>query len=129
VALGIILNFLIRRRFVLNKFPSQVSTAKLIDDFYNNRRSAANMCPRFAYTIGPAIRTKRSENLKNPRKLLIGTANLPRFAYRRASVPRFAYESRMPRSGNNFSCGSYIAPINSLIANPLIVYFCQSANR
>jgi hypothetical protein len=41
--------FLFRRRLVLNIFPFLVSTAKLLGDFYNNRRSAANSCPRFAY--------------------------------------------------------------------------------
>jgi hypothetical protein len=49
VALGIFFEFLIRRRFKLNKFP--VSTAKLKGDFYNNRRSATNMCSRFAYSF------------------------------------------------------------------------------
>jgi hypothetical protein len=41
--------FLLRRRLVLNIFPFLVSTAKLIGDFYNNRRSAANSYPHFAY--------------------------------------------------------------------------------
>jgi hypothetical protein len=58
--------FLIRRRLVLNTFPFPVSTAKLLGEFYNNRRTAANNYLRFAYsfvsvccanTIGAAIRT------------------------------------------------------------------------
>jgi hypothetical protein len=34
--------FLIRRCIVMNVFPFPVSTANLLGDFYNNRRSAAN---------------------------------------------------------------------------------------
>jgi hypothetical protein len=43
--------FLIRRHRVLNIFPFPVSTAKLLGDFYINRRSAANSQPRFAYSF------------------------------------------------------------------------------
>ncbi len=43
--------FLLRGCLVLNIFPFPVSTAKLIGDFYNNRRSAANGYPRFAYSF------------------------------------------------------------------------------
>jgi hypothetical protein len=49
VALGTYFDLLIRRHLVLNVFPFPVSKAKLIGEFYNNRRSAANWCPRFAY--------------------------------------------------------------------------------
>jgi hypothetical protein len=41
----------LRRRLVLNIFPFPVSTAKLIGDLYNNRRSAANGYLRFAYSF------------------------------------------------------------------------------
>jgi hypothetical protein len=43
--------FLIRSHLVLNTFPFPVSTAKLLGDFFNNRRSAANSYPRFAYSF------------------------------------------------------------------------------
>jgi hypothetical protein len=43
--------FLFRCRLVLNIFPFPVSTAKLLGDFYNNRRSAAKSYPRFAYSF------------------------------------------------------------------------------
>jgi hypothetical protein len=43
--------FLLRRCLVLNIFPFPVSTAKLIGDFYNNRQSAANGYPGFAYSF------------------------------------------------------------------------------
>jgi hypothetical protein len=58
--------FLIHHRLVLNILTFPVSTSKLLGDFYNNRQSAANNFPRFAYsliflccanTIGPAIHT------------------------------------------------------------------------
>jgi hypothetical protein len=87
----------LRRRHALNIFPFPVTTAKLICEFYNNRRSAVNQCPRFAYslcslcctnTIGAAIRSpligEAQQIKKNPRKLLIGAANSPRFAYWRS---------------------------------------------
>jgi hypothetical protein len=38
----------LRRRLALNIFPFPVTIAKLIGEFYNNRRSAANQCLRFA---------------------------------------------------------------------------------
>ncbi len=43
--------FLLCRHLVLKIFPFPVSTAKLIGDFYNNRQSAANRYPRFAYSF------------------------------------------------------------------------------
>jgi hypothetical protein len=92
VALGIILIFLLRCCLALIIFPFPVTTAKLIGEFYNNRRSVAHGCPFFAYSfmflmlrqyywrcaplIGEAQRIK-----KNPQKLLIGSANLSRFDY------------------------------------------------
>jgi hypothetical protein len=42
-------DLLICRRFVLNVFPFPVRKAKLIGEFYNNRQSVVNQCPRFAY--------------------------------------------------------------------------------
>jgi hypothetical protein len=51
VALGIILIFFFRRSFVLNIFLFLVNTAKLLGDFYNNRRSTANSCPHFPYSF------------------------------------------------------------------------------
>jgi hypothetical protein len=90
--------FFIRSHLALNIFPFPVNTAKLLGDFYNNRRSALNCFPRFAYsfvflilsqycTTGPAIRTpprgEAQQRKKKPQKLLIGTTNSPRFADRR----------------------------------------------
>jgi hypothetical protein len=43
--------FLLCRHLVLNIFPFPVRTAKLIGDSYNNRRSAANSYPHFAYSF------------------------------------------------------------------------------
>jgi hypothetical protein len=42
---------LFRRHLALNIFPFPVTIAKLIGEFYNNRRSAAHGCPRFAYSF------------------------------------------------------------------------------
>jgi hypothetical protein len=43
--------FLIRQRLALNIFLFPVTTAKLIGELFNNRRSAALRCPRFAYSL------------------------------------------------------------------------------
>ncbi len=43
--------FSFHRRLVLNIFPFLVSTAKLLDDFYNNIRRVANSFPCFAYSF------------------------------------------------------------------------------
>jgi hypothetical protein len=48
---GHYLQFLIRLRLVLNIFPFPVGTAKLKGEFCNNRRSAANIYLRFAYSF------------------------------------------------------------------------------
>ncbi len=74
-------DLLIRRRLAMNVFPFPVSKAKLIGEFYNNRRSAANRCQPFAY---PFVSLKLRQyywccdsysayrqsavNMKNPRK-------------------------------------------------------------
>jgi hypothetical protein len=88
----------LRRRLALNIFPFPVTTAKLIGEFYNNRRSTANQCPRFVYSFvfltlrqyywrcNPFSANRRSaaNSKKYPRKLLIGAVNLPSFAYWRS---------------------------------------------
>jgi hypothetical protein len=80
----------------LNIFPFPVGTAKLKGEFYNNRQSAANSYPRFAYSFvsfmlrqyyrlcdSYSANRRSAANKKNPRKLVIGAANSPRFAYMR----------------------------------------------
>ncbi len=44
-------DFLLCRCLTLDIFPFPVTTAELIGEFYNNRRSAAHGCPRFAYSF------------------------------------------------------------------------------
>jgi hypothetical protein len=81
VALGIYFHLLIRRRLVLNVFPFPVSKAKLLGEFYNNRRRAANRCPCFAYPYvffmlrqyywrydSYSANRQRAANMKNPQK-------------------------------------------------------------
>jgi hypothetical protein len=93
---GHYLDFLLRRRLTLN-ILFLVTTAKLIGEFYNNRRSAVHGCPRFAYSFvflmlrqyywrcDPFSANRRSAaNKKNLRKLLIGAANSLHFAYWRS---------------------------------------------
>jgi hypothetical protein len=72
---------LFRLCLVLNIFPFTVTTAKLTGKFYNNRQSAANLCPRFAYSFVLLIlrqyywrcvlytaNRRSAANMKNPRK-------------------------------------------------------------
>jgi hypothetical protein len=102
VALGIILIFYfllpLTLRLALNIFPFPVTTEKLIGEFYNNMRSVAHGCLRFAYSFMflmvrqyywrcdpfSANRQNTANIKKIQRKLLIGAANLPRFAYWRS---------------------------------------------
>jgi hypothetical protein len=108
---GHYLDLLLRRRLALNIFPFPVTTAELIGEFYNNRRSAAHGCPRFAYSFMflmlrqynwrcdsySAIR-RSAANMKIRKNLIIDAAKASRFAYKR----------RVQRSANNIF---YIAPI------------------
>jgi hypothetical protein len=72
---------LIRRCLVFNVFPFPVSKAKLTGEFYNNRRSVANQCPRLAYFFvflmlrqyywrcnSYSANRRSAANIKNPRK-------------------------------------------------------------
>jgi hypothetical protein len=128
VALGIILIFF-RLRLVFNIFPFPVTTAKLIGKFYNNRRSAANQCLRFAYSFvllmlrqyywhcdSYTANRRSAANMKNPPKILLlalrkrpaspkGEANPHRFAYKRRA------QCRAQRSANINSSIFYIAPL------------------
>ena len=74
-------DLLFRRRLVLTIFPFPVSTEKILGDFYNNRRSAANSFPRFAYSFvvlmlrqyywrcdSHSANRRSTANMKNPRK-------------------------------------------------------------
>ncbi len=117
---------LLHRRLALNIFPFPVTIAKLIGEFYNNRQSAAHGCPRFAYSFVFVMLRQyywrcdsfsanrwSAANNKNPRKLLIGAANSPRFAFKR----------RERRSANTVGATSLVAlrvfapnsPINSAV--------------
>ncbi len=85
-------HILLRRRLALNIFPFPVTTAKLIGEFYNNRRarrmdvcaSPILSCSLYcANTIGAAIRVpligEAQRIIKNPRNQLIGAANAHHF--------------------------------------------------
>jgi hypothetical protein len=74
-------DLLIRRRLVWNVFPFPVSKAESIGEFCNNRRSAANRCPRFAYPFvllmlrqyywsydSYSANRQSAANMKNPQK-------------------------------------------------------------
>jgi hypothetical protein len=63
-------DFLLRRRLAFNIFPFPVTSVKLIGEFYNNRRSAAHGCLRFAYSfVFLLLRQyywRSAANMKNP---------------------------------------------------------------
>jgi hypothetical protein len=107
-------------RLILNIFPFQVSTAKLIGDFYNNTPNTVNRCPRFAYsfvslmlcrTIGAANFTPRIGESQRIKKTHENSLILPASPVGAASAPRFAYMCRVQCSVNNISCHLYIALI------------------
>jgi hypothetical protein len=114
VALGIILNLFIRRCLVLNIFPFPISTAKFIGELYYNRQSAANRCPRFAYSFVALMlrqyywrydsyfaNRRRTANMENPRKSLYWHCE---------SVP-LRLKARRVHTPSPISAGRIAAPI------------------
>jgi hypothetical protein len=96
--------FLIRLHLVLNFFPFPVGTAKLKGEFYNNRRSAANIYPRFAYSFvslmlrqyywlcdSYSANRRSAANIKKIREnFLLALQIRPASPICAANVPRFA---------------------------------------
>ncbi len=119
VALGTYFDLLIRRRLVLNVFPFPVSKAKLIGEVYNNRRSAANRCPRFVYPFvflmlrqyfwccdSYSANRRSTANMKNPRKSY----------YLRCKFAAFCLLAQRRRPASLLSAGINVAPITFYIA-------------
>ncbi len=114
VELGIIFELLFRRHLVLNIFPFQVCTAKLIGEFYNNRQSAANRCPRFAYPFvshmlrqyyqccdSYSANRRSAANMQNPRKS----------SYWSCKSALLHLKAQRKRTASPLSTGSNAAPI------------------
>jgi hypothetical protein len=120
---GCYFEFLIRRHFVLNIFPFLVGKAKLTGEFFNNRRSAANSYPLFAYSLVSLMlrqyywfcdsysANRRSEFKKIRGNSLLVLQIRPALPKGAANVPRFANKCQMSRSAINKSCAIYIAQI------------------
>jgi hypothetical protein len=117
-------DFLLRRCLAFNIFPFPATTAKLIGDFYNNRRSAAHGCPRFAYSLvflmlrqyfwrydSYSANRQSAANMKIRENFFIGAAKGPASPKGAANARCFAYKRRAQRSTNNISRVFYIAPI------------------
>jgi hypothetical protein len=88
-------DFLICHRLILNINLFPVTTAKLLGELYNNRRSAVQRHPRFAYSFMSLLLPqcywrcnsysaykRNAANRKNPEIFGIGAANVPHFTYR-----------------------------------------------
>jgi hypothetical protein len=103
---------LLRLCLVLNIFPFPVGIAKLTGKFYNNRQSAANSYPRFAYSfvslmlrqyywscdLYSANRRSAASKQKIRKNFLLALPIRPALPKGTANVPRFAYKCQMPRS-------------------------------
>jgi hypothetical protein len=115
VALGFIFNLL---SSCLNIFSFPVSTAKLIGDFYNNKRSTANSCLRFTYSFvslmlhqyywschSYSANRQSTANKKMRENFLLVLQICPALPMGMANIPRFARKRRGQRSANNLSYG------------------------
>ncbi len=85
---------------------------EIISEFCNNRQSAANTIPRFAYSFVSLILRQYywlcnfysayGRRKKNQRNLFIDTANSPTSSIGMASASRLACKCRMQRKSSNF---------------------------
>jgi hypothetical protein len=115
VALGIILSFFFFcLRLGFNIFPFPVTTAKLIGEFYNNRRSAANWCPRFAYSFVLLMLRQyywRCDSYTANRRSTANMKNLRKSYYWRCESPPLRLKARRTRTASPKSAGRDAAPI------------------
>jgi hypothetical protein len=95
---------LICHHLVLYIFPFLVSTAKLLGELYDNRRSTENRCPHFAYffctlccanPIGPVSHTPPIANEKICENILIATAKGPALPISVTKELHSAYKHRV----------------------------------
>ncbi len=124
--------------FLIHIFPLLVSTAKFIGEVYNNRRSAVNQCPGFAYPfvflmlrqycwhcdLYSANRTKRGEYEKSSKILLLALLKRPASPKGAASAHRFAYKHRAHRSANNISFVCHVVPILLALSHSYRFTYC-----
>jgi hypothetical protein len=112
----------------MNVFLFLVTTAKLLGEFYNYRRSIVHVLPILSFplccanTIGHcdlySARTKRGEYEKSTKILSLALRKRPASPKGAASAHHFAYKRRAQRSANNIAGFFYSA--NSIAASPII---------
>ncbi len=124
------LDFLIRRHLVLDIFPFPVSTAKLIGNLCNNRRSAAQRYPGFTYSVvflmlrqyywccdsyvANTVGGVRRIQLKSAK--VIGAVSVPRFIHKRRGK-RSASKTGWPLHSSNPTSATALIPIPLLLLN------------
>ncbi len=111
-------DLLIRRHLVLNVFPFPVSKAKLIGEFYNNTRSAANRCPRFAYPFVFLMLRQyywRCDSSSANRRSAANIKNLRKSYYWRCEFAALRLLAQRRRRASPLSAEIDVAPITDYI--------------
>jgi hypothetical protein len=107
-------HILLRRRLALNIFPFPVTTAKLIGEFYNNRRSAAHGCPRFAYSFVLLILRQyywRCNSCAANRRSAANDKKSAKSTYWRCECASLRLKARRARTASPISAGHNAAPL------------------
>jgi hypothetical protein len=115
---GHYIEFLFRRRLVLNIFPFPVSTAKLLGNLYNNRRSAAKSYPRFAYSFVFLMLRQyywRCDPFSANRRSAANFKKSAKTSYRRCEFAALRLLAQRRRTASPLSAGSDVAPITHSI--------------
>jgi hypothetical protein len=89
-----------------------VSTAKLLVDFYNYRRSAVNhyQCFAYAFVFLMLLQYYWPCDSYSANRRSAAKKKSAKTSYWRYELALLAYKRRMPRCANNISCNCYIAP-------------------
>ncbi len=107
-------HILLRCRLALNIFPFPVTTAKLIGEFYNNRRSAAHGCPRFAYSFVLLILCQyywRCNSCAANRRSAANNKKSAKSTYWRCECALLRLKARRARTPSPISAGRNAAPL------------------
>ncbi len=111
-------DFLLRRRLALNIFSCPVTTAKLIGEFYNNRRSTAHGCPRFAYSFVFLMLRQYyccCDPFSANRRKAANTKKSMKTSYWRCEFATLRLLVQRRRPASPLSAGSDVAPITHSI--------------
>jgi hypothetical protein len=129
---GDCLDILLRRRLALNIFPFPVTTAKLIGELCNNRRSAAHGCPRFAYSFVLLILRQyywRCDSCAANRRSAANNKKSAKSTYWRCECASLRLKARRARTASPKSAGRNAAPlfrlnsVNTIGATSLVTLY------